>query len=507
MDAIGGQEVSFPVVMPKELWEESGRYAAIGEEMVRFEDRCGRPMVLGMTHEEAAVHLCKNWVSSYQQLPFMIYQIQTKFRDEARSRGGLIRVREFVMKDAYSFHADKEDLEAYYDKVYEAYNRIFKRIGMKDFVAVKSDSGMMGGNVAHEYMLLTEAGEDTIAICADCGYKANIEVAESVREPIGDEISEDIAEVYTADKTEIAELCDYLKIRPLRVIKAVSYNIKGSDQTVLVFIRGDLEVNEAKLKKIIKKDIAPSNLQDSKELVAGNIGPIGLRLNNAIIIYDKSLQNCNNMYCGANKPEYHLKGVDVQRDMQITAFYDVAKVKEGESCPVCGKALSLRNGIEVGNIFQLGDKYTKSMNMAVLDSEGKAFNPIMGCYGIGIGRALASVAEESNDEYGLIWPMSIAPWHVYLCPLRIDNPEIKQKADELYNQMTKAGIEVLYDDRDISPGVKFSDCDLMGIPLRLVISPKTLANNQTEIQSRDRRHKLNPNTEDTIRVIQELIKE
>jgi prolyl-tRNA synthetase len=489
MDAIDGQEVSFPVVMPRELWEESGRYLSIGDEMVRFKDRADRDLVLGMTHEEAAVHLCKHWVSSYQQLPFMIYQFQTKFRDEARSRGGLIRVREFVMKDAYSFHSSIADLEAYYEKVYAAYNNIFSRIGLKKFVAVKSDSGMMGGSIAHEYMLLTPAGEDTIVLCGSCDYKANIEVAETKRPQPEKTQSQSLAEVFTADKAEIAEIAEYLNIEPKQTIKAVSYNIKGSEELVVAFTRGDLEINEAKLKKVIKKDIVPANLADTKALYAGNIGPIGLNNKNMTLVFDASLKGANNMVTGANKPEYHLTGVDVARDVGELDFYDISKVQENDICPVCGGSLHLENGIEVGNIFQLGTKYTKSMDMTILDRDGNTQHPIMGCYGIGIGRALASVAEESNDEFGLIWPMSIAPWQVYLCGLRLDDKDVRSKADALYQQMKDAGIEVIYDDRDVSAGVKFSDCDLMGIPLRVVISPRSLANNEVEIQARDRSQK------------------
>lgn len=506
MNAVDGQEVSLPVAMPREIWDESGRYSSIGEEMVRFKDRCGRDMVLGMTHEEAAVHLCKHWVSSYQQLPFMIYQFQTKFRDEARSRGGLIRVREFVMKDAYSFHTNNADLEKYYDRVYTAYNNIFSRIGLKRFVAVKSDSGMMGGSVAHEYMLLTPAGEDTIVLCNSCDYKANIEVAETKRPLPENVVDSQLAEVFTADKAEIAELAEYLHIKPQETIKAVSYNIKGSNELVVAFIRGDLEINEAKLKKALKKDIVPANLADSKALCSGNIGPIGLNKKEILTVFDLSLKGMTNMTAGANKPEYHLTGVDMARDVGSVDYSDIAKVQDKDICPVCGGSLRLENGIEVGNIFQLGTKYTKAMDMKVLDGDGNAINPIMGCYGIGIGRALASVAEESNDEYGLIWPMSIAPWQVYLCGLRLDDSEVRSKADALYQQMKDAGIEVIYDDRDVSAGVKFSDCDLMGIPLRLVISPRSLANNEAELQARDRSFKksldIRDVTTEIIRIIQ-----
>ncbi len=507
MDALDGQEVLFPVVMPKELWAESGRYYSIGDEMVRFKDRNDRDMLLGMTHEEAAVHFSRDAVNSYQQLPFMIYQIQTKFRDEARSRGGLIRVREFTMKDAYSFHIDNEDLNAYYQKMYDAYVRIFKRIGMKRVVAVKSDTGMMGGSIAHEYMLLTDIGEDSIVICPECGYKANMEVAVSARDVERDTFSDELKEVYTAEKKDIESVCEFLNVAPKKTVKAVVYYIKGTEDVVLCFVRGDLDVNESKLTKIIGKQIVPASLNDSVNLCAGNIGCYNLKLENATIVYDKSLEHANNLVTGANKPEYHLTGLDMDRDMPGLTYVDIAKVNVGEKCPICGKPLTIENGIEVGNIFQLGTKYTKAMNMTVLNKEGKAVNPIMGCYGIGVGRALASVAEESHDDKGLMWPISIAPWQVYICGLRLDDEKVKAEAQKLYDEMQKAGIEVLFDDRDTSAGVKFSDCDLMGIPIRVVVSPRAIQNDQFEIQYRDKSVQTSVNRAELIETVQKIIRE
>lgn len=485
MDAVEGQECMFPVVMPREMWDESGRYSSIGDEMVRFKDRNGRDYVLGMTHEEAAVQFARDAVNSYQQLPFMIYQIQTKFRDEGRARGGLIRVREFTMKDAYSFHISQEDLEKYYVRVYDAYNRIFKRIGMRNFISVLSDSGMMGGAVSHEFMLLTDIGEDTLVICPECDYKSNMEVAKCMPEAYPAEEPGAIEEVYTGDAKEISEVTAYLGDIPAqKTVKAVCYNIKGDAvRTVLCFIRGDLEVNEAKLKKIVRAEVVPANLNDSA-LVAGNIGPVGLDAENVTVVIDASLKGAVNMVTGANKEGYHLKNVCEGRDFKASDA-DVAKVKEGARCPVCGAPLKVKNGIEIGNIFQLGTKYTASMGMTVLNKEGKAVNPIMGCYGIGVGRAIASIAEERADEKGLNWPMSVAPWHVYLCALRVDDAEVRAKAEALYKEMQAAGIEVIYDDREASPGFKFSDCDLMGIPLRVVISPRSLASGEVEIKIRE----------------------
>ena len=507
MDALDGQEVLFPVVMPKELWAESGRYYSIGDEMVRFKDRNDRDMLLGMTHEEAAVHFSRDAVNSYQQLPFMIYQIQTKFRDEARSRGGLIRVREFTMKDAYSFHIDNENLNDYYQKMYDAYIRIFKRIGMKRVVAVKSDTGMMGGSIAHEYMLLTDIGEDSIVICPECGYKANMEVAISARDVERDTFSDELKEVYTAEKKDIESVCEFLDVAPKKTVKAVVYYIKGTEDVVLCFVRGDLDVNESNLTKFIGKQIVPGSLNDSINLCAGNIGCYNLKLENATIVYDKSLEHANNLVTGANKPEYHLTGLDMDRDMPGLTYVEIAKVNVGEKCPICGKPLTIENGIEVGNIFQLGTKYTKAMNMTVLNKEGKAVNPIMGCYGIGVGRALASVAEESHDDKGLMWPISIAPWQVYLCGLRLDDEKVKTEAQKLYDEMQKAGIEVLFDDRDASAGVKFSDCDLMGIPIRVVISPRAIQNDQFEIQYRDKSVQTSANRAELIETVQKIIRE
>ncbi len=507
MNKIEGQECQFPVVMPREMWEESGRFNSIGSEMLRFKDRNGRDMLLGMTHEEAAVHFARDAVTSYQQLPFMIYQFQTKFRDEARSRGGLIRVREFTMKDAYSFHIDQEDLEKYYQRAYDAYNNIFRRIGLKRFVAVKSDTGMMGGSVAHEYMLLTPIGEDTIVICPECGYMSNMEVATSVIENVRDEVSEPVKEVFTGDKHDIESVCEFLKVPATKTIKAVAYMLRDTYKPVVAFIRGDREINETKLRKIAGGEIVPADLSEYDGLVAGNIGCLNLSLKDAVIVVDESLKGCNNMVTGANRPEYHLTGVDIDRDLNGLKFADVSKVIAGERCPVCGKPLTVENGIEIGNIFQLGTKYTKSMNMTVLDKNGKSINPIMGCYGIGIGRAIASVAEEYADDKGLVWPMQIAPFHVSLCPLRLDDETVRATADKLYKELLNAGVEVIYDDRNVSPGFKFADCDLMGIPLRLVVSPRSLQNGEVELAARDGSFKTMIKTEKAVEEIAKLVSE
>lgn len=504
MDAIDGQEVKFPVVMPRELWEGSGRYESIGSEMVRFKDRNDHDMLLGMTHEEAAVHLAKNTLSSYNQLPCMIYQIQTKFRDEPRARGGLIRVREFTMKDAYSFHMTNEDLEKYYDRVYEAYFRIFRRIGLKNFIAVKSDTGMMGGSVAHEYMLLTDDGEDELVLCDSCGYKSNMEVADSVITK-NEGADAPLEEVYTGEAHDIEEVCNLLKIEAKDTVKAVVYAIKGESGTVVCFIRGDLEVNESKLKKVIGKNIVPYDARGDARLCAGNIGVLGLEIEDCIKVYDKSLEGAKGMVTGANKAEYHLVGLNFDRDMAVISFHDIKKARQGDLCPVCGKPLNIQNGIEIGNIFQLGTKYTKSMNMTVTNDKGEAVNPIMGCYGIGVGRAIASIAQESIDEKGMILPISVAPWQIHICALRYDDSEVKRVCDEVYNNLLARGYEVLLDDRDLSAGVKFADADLFGMPIRMVISPKSIKNGTVEVKLRGEKESSNIVFDELYEKIDEIV--
>ena len=488
MDAVDGQEVSFPVVMPASLWQESGRYESIGSELLRFTDRNKQPMVLGMTHEEAAVQLVREYANSYTKYPFMIYQIQTKFRDEARPRGGLIRVREFTMKDAYSFHTSQEDLEEYYVRVHKAYERIYARCGVPQVISVKSDSGMMGGSVSHEFMLLTPIGEDSIAVCKHCGYTANVEAAKSVIENTRDAVSEELKEVYTPDIHTIEDICEFLKMPLQKSCKAVVYQKNHDDSFVVIFIRGDLDINETKLTNYLGCDIHPAVITEECGLNAGYIGPVNLKINGEFtVLYDNSLENTNNLSCGANKDEYHLTGLDMSRDVPNAEYHDFAKIADGGICPECGeKAISISRGIEVGNIFQLGRKYSKSMGMTYLDKDGNVQIPIMGCYGIGVGRLAASVCEVCHDDYGPIWPMAIAPWQVHLCAVRSDDEKVKEAADKLYEDLQNAGVEVIYDDRNVRAGVMFSDADLLGVPLRVVVSPRNLDEGVFELTSRDK---------------------
>ena len=509
MDAVDGQEVSFPVVMPASLWQESGRYESIGSELLRFTDRNKQPMVLGMTHEEAAVQLVREYANSYTKYPFMIYQIQTKFRDEARPRGGLIRVREFTMKDAYSFHTSQEDLEEYYVRVHKAYERIYARCGVPQVISVKSDSGMMGGSVSHEFMLLTPIGEDSIAVCKHCGYTANVEAAKSVIENERDAVSEELKEVHTPDIHTIEDICEFLKMPLQKSCKAVVYQKNHDDSFVVIFIRGDLDINETKVTNFLGCDIHPAVITEECGLNAGYIGPVNLKINGEFtVLYDNSLENTNNLSCGANKDEYHLTGLDMSRDVPNAEYHDFAKIADGGICPECGeKAISISRGIEVGNIFQLGRKYSKSMGMTYLDKDGNVQIPIMGCYGIGVGRLAASVCEVCHDDYGPIWPMAIAPWQVHLCAVRSDDEKVKAAADKLYEDLQNAGVEVIYDDRNVRAGVMFSDADLLGVPLRVVVSPRNLDEGVFELTSRDKTisEKIKPET--ALQRVRELIEQ
>lgn len=486
MDAIDGQEVQFPVVMPASLWQESGRYESIGKEMARFNDRSGSPLILGMTHEEAAVQLVREYGQSYSRYPFMVYQVQTKFRDEARPRAGLIRVREFTMKDAYSFHTSQADLEDYYERCHKAYERIYAKVGLPEVISVASDSGMMGGNISHEFMLLTPIGEDSIAICDECGYRANMEAAECIVSHERDDVSKELKQVYTPNIHTIEDVCQFLNCDVKTSCKAVVYQRNIDDHYIVLFIRGDLEVNETKLTNYLGYDIHPADITEESGLNAGYIGPVHLD-GEFTILYDRSLEGLNNLSCGANRSEYHYTGLDMSRDVKDADYHDFAKIQENGICPCCGKlAIKISRGIEVGNIFQLGTKYTKSMNMTYTDSDGKTQYPIMGCYGIGVGRLAASICEAHHDDNGPIWPLSVAPWQVHLCAVRSDNPDVKAVADKLYEELQRQGVEVIYDDRQVSAGVMFSDADLLGVPYRVIVSPRNLKQSIVEIVSRDK---------------------
>ena len=487
MNGISSQEILMPVVATKSLWNTAARYETIGSELLRFTDRTGADMVLSMTHEEAATFSVLNEALSYTKYPFSVYQIQTKFRDEARSRGGLIRVREFTMKDAYSFHTSEESLNKVYYEFYDAYHRIFKRVGIPEVIAVASDTGMMGGSTAHEYMLLTDAGEDKIVKCISCDYSANMDVAKCKFEAPKTTQKEDIQEIHTPNIKTIEDLEKYTSTSKEKMIKAVVYYRIDTDETVIVFIRADKEVNETKLRNFLKVDdehLVPKTEEDDG-LCYGFIGPVGLSANVKIsVVFDKSLDGEKSLIAGANKKDYHLRGVNIERDYGKVEYVDIAKVNENDLCPICSKkTLKVSNGIEVGNIFKLGDKYTKAFKMTYLDEQGKARTPIMGCYGIGVGRLMASVLEARGTLKATNWPEGIAPFEIHLLPLDYTkNETIKKISDEIYSKLNDMGFDTLLDDRNKTLGVKFADADLIGAPIKIVISPRNIENGKVEIR-------------------------
>ena len=506
MDAIDGQEVLFPVAMPASLWRESGRYEAVGRELMRFNDRNDNPMLLGMTHEEAAVHLVREYGRSYVKYPFMIYQIQTKFRDEPRPRGGLIRAREFTMKDAYSFHTSQEDMDSYFIRCRDAYERIFARVGIPQVVAVASDSGMMGGGVSYEFMLPASVGEDLIAACGNCGCRANVEAAACIVKNERSFVEKPLTKVSTPGMKTIADVCGYLNLPVERSCKAVAYQNNMTDEYVVVFIRGDLDVNDTKLANLIQEDLRPAVIDEAGGIAAGFIGPYNLR--GATALYDRSLAGINDLCCGANETDYHYTGLDIERDVGQVAYHDLAKAVEGGICPECGEpALTIWRGVEVGHIFQLGTKYTESMHMDYMDENGRLRHPLMGCYGIGVGRLAASVCEARHDAYGPIWPVSIAPWQAHLCCVRADDGSVKAFADDLYARFESAGIEVIYDDRLVSAGVMFSDADLIGAPLRVIASPRNVKDGRCEILSRDKAVSVRAAADEAADTIKRLLRE
>jgi prolyl-tRNA synthetase len=495
MNKISGQEVLMPVVLPGDLWRESGRYDSVDEALLRFKDRNDKDMLLGMTHEEAVVALARTEANSYKQLPFMLYQIQTKYRDEARPRAGLIRCREFTMKDAYSFHETPEDLDRYYEICHAAYVKIFERLGMKSVVSIQSDTGMMGGKVSHEFMAISEIGEDTIFVSPDHKYKANREIATTA---LKFEQSAPLAleKVHTPGKKTIEEVAAFLNATPAQTGKAVFYSMPSSDgkskTVVLAVIRGDIEVNEIKLKNHLKAPaltFATDEQIQSVGSVAGYASPIGLDPTRVKIVFDPSAQLSSNLIVGANEVDQHYKNFNFTRDLASIAsqisIVDIATAREGDPCPMTGQPLQMKRGIEVGNIFQLGTKYSQSMECNFLDRNGKSRPMIMGCYGIGVGRAISSVIEQSHDEFGPIWPISIAPYQVHLIGLNLSQPEVQKEADRLYAELQSQGVEVLYDDRNEKAGSAFKDADLIGLPIRLTVAPKSLAEGMVELKTRD----------------------
>ena len=498
MDAIGGQEMTMPVVHPAEIWKATGRWEKVGPEMGRFQDRNGRDMVLAMTHEEAVVDIIKDEIQSYRQLPMLIYHIQTKWRDDPRPRAGLIRVREFTMKDSYSLDRDWAGLDLQYANHYQVYFRIFGRCKLP-VIAVESDVGMMGGNMAHEYMYLTPVGEDTLLICDECGYSANRQIAEFQKKSASTEKAKKLKKVATPAAKTIADLIEFLEIPEYQTAKVVFIMAVIQDGDVekekLIFaiVRGDMDLNETKLMNAVgAKQLRPAEESEiiSVGAVPGYASPIGLK--GILVVVDDLIPDSPNLVAGANEDGYHLMNVNYGRDFIADVVTDIAAARDGDACPNCGAAMKAVRGIEVGNIFKLGSWYSEAVGATYQDADGEEKPVVMGSYGIGSGRLLASVVEEYNDEYGLLLPISISPYEVHLVELaggKEESKEIKETAEKLYQDLKKAGIEVLFDDRDESPGVKFNDADLIGIPLRLTVGHRVLQEGGIESKLRSESEK------------------
>jgi prolyl-tRNA synthetase len=485
MDKAGAQEVHLPMVQPAELWQESGRWTFYGKELLRFRDRNDRDYCLGPTHEEVITDLVRNDIKTYRQLPRNLYQIQTKFRDEVRPRFGVMRCREFGMKDAYSFDADEAGAEKSYERMFTAYNNIFRRCGL-EYRPVEADSGSIGGSFSHEFMVMADSGEDAIVFCKQCRYAANLEKAEIAR-PEKTNITEKdwltLERVETPDVRTIEEVSAFLNVSPQQIVKTLIFNADGKPCAVL--IRGDQNVNEVKVKNYL--GAAELELADDEMILKatgaprGFAGAVGIKVR---VIADYSVENMVNFVTGANRQDYHLKNVNIGRDCQVESFADLRVSEPGDPCPRCAGTIRFVRGIEVGHVFKLGTKYSKAMKAVYLDKDGKEKTMIMGCYGIGIGRTVAACIEQNYDENGIIWPMPLAPYTVIVTPVNINEPDVMKAAEDIYGQLLACGVEVILDDRDERAGVKFKDADLIGIPLRVVVGPKNLAQGHVELKIR-----------------------
>ena len=485
MNKAGAQEVHLPMVQPAELWQESGRWTFYGKELLRFRDRNNRDYCLGPTHEEVITDLVRHDIKTYRQLPCNLYQIQTKFRDEVRPRFGVMRCREFGMKDAYSFDADEAGAEKSYEKMFAAYNNIFRRCGLK-FRSVEADSGSIGGSFSHEFMVIADSGEDAIVFCEKCNYAANLEKAEILK-PAAEDLQQKeqpaMESVETPDVRTIEEVSTFLNVSPEQIVKTLIFNADGKPCAVL--IRGDHEVNEIKVKNYL--GAAALELADDEMIMKatgaprGFAGAVGIK---ARVIADYSIMNLVNMVTGANKENYHLKNVNIGRDFQVESFADLRVSQPGDACPRCGGVIKFVRGIEVGHVFKLGTKYSKAMKAVYLDRDGKEKTMIMGCYGIGIGRTVAACIEQNFDSNGIIWPIPLAPFTVIVTPVNIKESDVMKASEDIYRELLACGVESIMDDRDERAGVKFKDADLIGIPLRIVVGSKNLAQGRVELKIR-----------------------
>jgi len=485
MNQIGGQEVFLPSVQPAELWAESGRWDFYGKELLRFKDRNDREFCYGPTHEEVITDIVRREVKSYRQLPITLYQIQTKFRDEVRPRFGIMRGREFTMKDAYSFHATEESTRETYSSMADAYSRIFKRCGL-DFKMVEADSGPIGGNFSHEFVVLASSGEDCIGFCNSCDYASNLEKAETKISAINTEfpLPEELNEVATPKKKSVEEVTQFLRVSPKKLIKTIIFE---TDQGLVAgLVRGDREINSVKLKNLVGCEWlipASENLVTKMTgLPCGYLGPVGIQLK---VFADKEIPLMSNSIAGANKIDTHLTGIQFKRDLNVEKIGDIRSVNEGDPCPKCelGK-FKIKRGIEVGHIFILGKKYSESMQALYLDDQGKEKPMIMGCYGIGVGRTAAAAIEQNHDEQGIIWPISLAPFQAVILPVNFSDDTVHSAAKEIYKSLWELGVETLLDDRSDRLGVKFKDAELLGIPIQIIVGPKNLGEGKIEIKLR-----------------------
>jgi prolyl-tRNA synthetase len=484
MNRAGAIEILMPMVTPAELWQESKRWEQYGKELLRFSDRKENGFCLGPTHEEVVTDIVRREVRSYRQLPLNLYQIQTKFRDEIRPRFGLMRGREFIMKDAYSFDVDEAGADKSYERMYQAYRRIFERCGLR-FRAVEADTGSIGGNWSHEFMVLADSGEDAIVSCSACDYAANVEKAESrTIEAVEHCEPRPLERVATPGKKSIEEVSSFLGVPAASTVKMLVY--MADNVPVAALLRGDHELNEIKLKKVLGCEVLEMATDEQIVLATGAtvgyLGPIGVKIR---LLADLSVRGLRNFVAGANEEDYHLKNANLERDFPLPEFADIRNVTHGDSCPRCpAGTLEMWRGIEVGHVFKLGVKYSQALNATFLDADGKEQTVFMGCYGIGIGRTVAACIEQNHDENGIIFPLPIAPFHCIISAINPKDLEVSKVSGEIYNRLLQAGIEVLFDDRDERPGVKFKDADLIGIPLRLVVGAKNLADGKVEVKLR-----------------------
>ena len=510
MDAAGGQEVCMPIMQPAELWEESGRWAAYGDEMMRIKDRHHRDFCLGPTHEEMITDLVRDEVRSYKQLPLLLYQIQDKFRDERRPRFGLMRSREFIMKDLYSFDKDVESMNVSYQKMYDAYVNIYNRMGL-EFRPVEADNGAIGGGHSHEFTVLADAGESNIAYCTKCDYAASDEKAELAPIAAAPEEALSLEKAATPGINTIDALVDFMNVPIEKTIKAVAYQT-DTDQLVLAFVRGDHDVNEVKVINQVPEALELRMAEEEAIRAAGGypgfMSPIGVK-EGTLILVDPTVMNMSNAIAGANEADYHYKNVNPKRDFTQEGIVvtDLRMVKEGDACPHCGAKMTMTRGIEAGQVFTLGTKYSQSMGATFLDETGKEHPLYMGCYGIGVGRTMAAAIEQNNDEQGIVWPRAIAPYEVVVVAVNAKKDDQLACAEEIYDECRQAGLDTLLDDRKERAGVKFKDCDLIGYPLRVVVGPKAVEEGQIEIKVRKTGEVFTVARAEYLSKVQELLKE